>query len=247
MTLLELRTQFINENGRADLVVDMAAYADNGANYYLNVGQRFLDNLVGVPKAFAWYKQDVIADQAFVALKYLRAAKEVWMMNSDGRFALEKVDYGWMRENYAEPVASITSDKPAYWCMASVRMSPEQKALVRADYGTEFTYGHEDILLSDESPFVSRGILWMPPLDAAYTIEVLGLFFSGDMSGDSDETYWTVVYPEVLLKAANYAIESTYRNREGMRDWEESIRTDILGIDKNVVEEEVAGINQMEE
>ena len=33
MNLLQLRTQFINDSGRFDLVVDTTDYVDNGANY----------------------------------------------------------------------------------------------------------------------------------------------------------------------------------------------------------------------
>ncbi len=42
MTLLQVRTNFITDSGRNDLVVDLTDYADRGANRFINAGQRCL-------------------------------------------------------------------------------------------------------------------------------------------------------------------------------------------------------------
>jgi len=43
MNLLEIRTEFIKQSGRYDLVTDATSWADNGANFYINSGQDYLD------------------------------------------------------------------------------------------------------------------------------------------------------------------------------------------------------------
>lgn len=357
MDLSTLRQKFVEENGRADLVVDMTSFVDNGADYYIQSGQRLLDTLFDTQQSFAWYKRDIEIGDFFIKLQNVQAIKEVWMANDEGRIQLEFKPLGYIMENYnnvaiqavgdmtfsgvpldsetfvidtttftfktsassdteitigsdaeetidnavtvinnkmsnvtavkngttrlriravtagsagnsivfTESCSNVTingggtlggtvvgvdgssedTGTPAYYTRSVAGLSPEQLSLTKSDFTDQFTYGLDGIILG--SYYQYTNIIWMPPSDSAYTIEVLAKFFQKTLSSDSDENFWSVLYPEILLLAANYALEETYRNTEGMRDRMAAIMKRMDGIDKDIVEESISGVNQMEE
>lgn len=247
MTLLELKTQLIKESGRTDLVVDTAAYVDNGIQHYIDSGQRYLDTHQFTPKSHGWYRLNIVSGAAFQEMQSVRAIKEVWMQNVDGRFQLIKRPLGWMRENYADQVSALDVGTPAYWAHVVSLVSTEQQGLTRANYTAQFTYDADDLLFSDENQYDREAVMWMPPADGAYTLQVLAEFFSKALSADADENFWTLVHPEILIMAAQRAIEVAYRNTEGVKDWNNAIFDSLVGIDSDLVKEEQAGVNQMEE
>jgi hypothetical protein len=86
----------------------------------------------------------------------------------------------------------------------------------------------------------------MPPSDQIYTIEVLGKFFSYPLTADADINFWSAQYESTLVWAALRQLDISYRNFEGAKSYEDAILADTLGIDKNLVDEEISGINQIE-
>ena len=91
-----------------------------------------------------------------------------------------------------------------------------------------------------------NGVMLFPPADGAYTLEVVGLFYSPELVNDTDTSFWGTVHPEILLMAANRQLEIDYRNTAGVKDWEIAIQSEILGLGKDLVEEHIAEISQME-
>jgi len=316
MNLLQIRTQFIKENGRYDLVVDTTNYADNGADYYIQAGQRFLDNRQPTPKSIKRYQVDIVSGDIFAKVLNLRAIKEVWVMDGDGRYQLIKKPLGWIRDYYAEASANVATGEPLYYNETVIGLSPDIDSAVASDYSTSansqaftsqtsvtvthnlgfyplvwmkdsngvkmegfiqhtstnefvvmfavatsgtiyyggaegttaFTYDDEDLVLAGTTPhYAYRGIVWMPPADGTYTLEVWGDFFSKKLVDNYDTNFWATIYPDILIKAANYALESTYRNTAGMADWLSVIDNDLRGIDHNLVEQDISGVNQMNE
>lgn len=69
---------------------------------------------------------------------------------------------------------------------------------------------------------------------------------SVELSLDSDTSWWTLEAPETLVIASLYQLEVSYRNSEGARDWMNAIRNDLHVLEKNQVDDEVTGIDQME-
>lgn len=251
MTLLQIRQKFVELSGRYDLVVSPTTFTpDNGANFFIQAGQRFLDNLH--EKQLAWYKKNLAVGDAVVDVQYAKSIKEVWVMNSDGRVQLDKVDYGWLRENYSKPVASLTQGDPLYYAVGVNKLSPGQIALTTgagaSPYTAQFTYGHEDLIFANElsEGYLYTTVLIAPPTDEVKTIEILGQFFSLPLSTDTQVNFWSEQYPELLLKAALYELECFYRNTEGARDWYNAIDLGLLGLDKNQVDEEMTDIDQRE-
>jgi hypothetical protein len=87
----------------------------------------------------------------------------------------------------------------------------------------------------------------MAPSDKAATITVVGQFKAKELDENDDQNFWSVHYPDLLIQAANYSLESFYRNTEGAKDWKNVMTDTLQGIDYNLVEEDISGINQMEE
>ncbi|KKM64227.1 hypothetical protein LCGC14_1503490 [marine sediment metagenome] len=84
-----------------------------------------------------------------------------------------------------------------------------------------------------------------PVPDSTYTLEVIGRFYEPRVIGDWDSTYWTEEEPNLLVWAAAYIMEITYRNSEGADDWEAKIDKFLGDIERDKVAEEVVGINKM--
>lgn len=248
MNRLSLTKLFLEASGMHSLVVDSlnGNYSDAspiGVNYFLNAGARFLDGRIDRPKQFEWYKKDIAVGQVLAVIDNVRAIKEVWIMNVDGRNLLEKKSYGWIRDQYSDSAAATTNEQPLYWTPAVIGLNPDQQGLTSVSYTSEFTYDADD--LSFGQHYNKRGILWMPPSDGIYTISVLAQFFSKVLSSDSDENYWSVKYPETLLEAAMFMLERFFRNSEGMRDHLAAINSDIPGISFDLYEEEISGATQL--
>ncbi|RLI52540.1 MAG: hypothetical protein DRP09_17690, partial [Candidatus Thorarchaeota archaeon] len=91
-----------------------------------------------------------------------------------------------------------------------------------------------------------NGIIFWPPADKEYVIETWGLFYSPELEDDDHESYWSVTNPLVLIMAALREIEVFNRNTEGVKDWELAIRSEVSGIGKDLVEEDIAEHDQME-
>lgn len=93
-----------------------------------------------------------------------------------------------------------------------------------------------------------NAILLKPPIDVSnkYTLEIAGLFYTDALSGDTDISYWTETNELLLIFAAAFMMELSYRNSEGAKDWKASIAEITEGLDKDIVEEEITGITSME-
>ncbi len=239
MNLGEIRTLLIERSGRADLVVTVVGNADNGANFFIQSGQRTLDRLVGIDKSWARSFKEMAIGDYYVTFKGCRAVKGVWFSNSDGRVKVDKVSLEEMRELYGDAPNEITNSKPLNYCITPLRTYPDEGVTIDYFVGNQLE-GEEN------SEYEYSGILVLPPTDEVSLIEVLGLFYSPPLENDNDESSWSVNHPEVLLMAALYHIEIAYRNTEGANDWMRAIQFELDGIDKDQVESDIAGVSQIE-
>ncbi|KKL84157.1 hypothetical protein LCGC14_1967520 [marine sediment metagenome] len=249
LTLIQLRQQIVEQNGRYDLTD--GSWADNGIDYYINAGLRYLDNHQLSPKSHAWYKQDFVIDDFRMKVQNLLSIKEVWMVTTaSDRWQLTKRALGYMMETYYKySIAVSDSGIPIDFCMAVPRLAPEQKDLTTLNYDAEFTYGWENILFADEDSghFGYRLISWMPKADTAGTIEILGVFQSDPLTANGQYNFWTKNYEEVVIEATNLMLEHTYRNTQGVNDRMLAITDLLTGVDHNLVEEDISSQVQMEE
>ena len=241
MNLKEVRTALVQRSGRYDLVVDTTDYEDNGADFFINAGCKLLDRLHTMKKSYARYYVDVAASDYYKIFTRCRAVKEVWMSNDEGRFELGKIELNDMKANYLdEPIADLDTGQPLYYAPAVLRTIPEQDDVVIVD---DIDGTAEEVAATEH--YTYNGILWTPPADEAYRLEVFGLFLSHELSDNDDENHWSVNEPHLLVIAALYYVEVFNRNMSGAADWMSAIELDASAIDKDMVEEEVAVLKRL--
>ena len=250
MDYKDIRDKFIELSGRYDLVKSDGQ--DNGADFFINAGQRMLDRRAGIIKIEARNFSTLRSGDVYVATAGLLAVKEAWVISSEARQRLERVPIAGIREYYDSLDPTLSSSMPAYYAPTILRPYPDTitpTALAAYD-------GSGDVIASedpDSQHFSYNGILVMPPSDTDYTIEIWGKFCSPELSAvkDGDDweqtrSAWSVNDPDILITAALYKLEGFYRNREGARDFLELLDTDLVDLDKIRVDEECAEVTQME-
>jgi len=107
MTYKEIRTQFIKMTGRFDLVADVTDYVDNGANFFIQAGLRYLDRRMSHSKTVARYQKDIYAGEIVIPMQYCRVIREVWLSNADGKSRLTNKTNTWLRNEYGEDVFTL--------------------------------------------------------------------------------------------------------------------------------------------
>ena len=163
----------------------------------------------------------------------------MWISNADGRTQLEKLSLEEFRGLYSDPPNEITQGDTLYWVPISLRTYPDDSHVIIDNlYGSELT----DLATQD---YEYMGVIIAPPPDKASLLEVFGLFRSPTLSNDSDENYWSVMHPDILILAALYHLEVSYRNSEGAKDWMNSLMLELQGVEKDWVEEDIAEVTQM--
>ncbi len=63
---------------------------------------------------------------------------------------------------------------------------------------------------------------------------------------DDDENFWMLNYPDLVTKAALQRLEVSYRNTAGANDWLTSLKLDLIDLDMELLEESIAGVDEME-
>lgn len=235
MTLVELREQFVKLSGLYNLVVDTTDWVDNGADFYIQAGQNYLDRRRDTPKSFNTIFEELATGGWYLTFSGCRSIREVWINNTEGRSKLTKKDLSWLYQEYSALVSATDAGTPLYYCPARLRSTDKTD---QTNLGTFFNYVKAD---SDDL----RGILILGPPNEAIVVEVQGLFYSDALTADESESYWTINWPETLIKAALYQVEVFNRNTEGMKDWIFAIDLDLEGLDKDMVEEETSTITQI--
>jgi len=240
MSLLEIRNNFIRKSGRYDLgTIDGE---DNGANWYINAGQRMLDRRMTNDDLYAKRLGELEVGQYIKIFPQAKLIKDVWLINeSDGAIiTLERREYSQIRDFYAKSFSSIDSGTPEYWCRAFVKLDQSLKI---DDVPFAIDSMGEYVI---DGTTGANGIIITPPTDAAYRIDILGKFYNVNLTKDRDKNIWTESYPNVLLYAALYQLEVTHRNSTGAADWLAAIDNELIGIDMDSVELDTSHIDKME-
>jgi hypothetical protein len=239
MDLVTLRAQFVKLSGRNDLI---SGTVDNGANFYINAGQRFLDRKFRFPKDEGVYPYVLPIGGWHVVIPFCRAVKEVWTTNTESRIQLTKKTIQDFLATYNKPLVLTDNGCSLFYTPAILRSIPE------SDRATATTMsaivGYMPTLVAAHYEY--NGILIGPPTDEELHVEVYGLFYSPELVNNEDQSFWSAVHPEVLLYAALYELEIGYRNTQGANDWMSAINDHASGIDMDTVEEDIAESDQME-
>lgn len=238
MNLLEIRTQFVKLSGRYDLVD--ALFADTGADYYLKSGIKFLDRRVEFDKDVGKFFKQMAIGGYFVEFSNYRTTDSVWFATAEGRRELVYLSPADMQNNYGTvPYGDNIPGAPIYYTMAITRSIPDGSAPdVIGNYAAE--------IVGDESQLDKQGILIYPPTDTAGQIEVWGKYATPWPSLDTGTNFWFDSFEHVAILAALYQLETSYRNTAGQKDLLASITEELVGIEKDTVEDDAGRAEEME-
>jgi hypothetical protein len=239
MNLLQLRTKFRDISGRFDLVND--DYSDNGADFFINEGRKFLDRLDETQKSWGTCFRFMEIGKYSVHFPYCRAVKEVWIGNTTERWQLEKQNLQDLIAGYLTGIpSSRTSGTPAYYSPCITRYIPENAT---ADTFESFI-GYVEIPSGNAHEY--NAILVNVPTSERLVVEIKGLFYSAELVNDTDTNYWSSVHPLLLISATMRQIEVINRNTQGVNDWSAAIGTEMQQIGFDLVEELIAEVSEME-
>jgi hypothetical protein len=240
MNLKEIRTKFVELSGRFDLVVDTTDYVDNGANFFIQSGQRWLDRLENVSKSVGKVYKRIESGDWYAIFNDCRAVKKIYVADDESRWELVKKDLGWLMLEYEDAIDDIDEGNPQYYAPAILREVPQSLGAI-----TMSKFVDENIQVQ-ASHMLYNGIIFMPPADDTFIIEIQGLFYSEKLKVDSDINHWSINDPLILVFAALHELEESYRNTEGAKDWEAAVRSKVVGIGMDQVEEDIADVDHME-
>ncbi len=237
-TFLEFRTLCAQRSGRYDLV-NPSTFADDGMDFFIHAAQSFLDRRQDTPRSMQKFFKAVAADTWYVNVANIRVVHEVWVNTATARVHLGKRDYAFLKDDYASPIASTDSSDPLYYTIATIYSEDDDDMNTLASFFMNYT---ASLTSSDVT-----GVIILPPPDAAYDVEIQGLFYADTLSSDSDKNFWTHHYSDIFLLAVLYQIELFNRNTEGSNDYLLAIERALRDIDHNLVMEENYGVNQIDE
>ena len=244
MSLLAVRDQFLKQSGRYDLgtiSADGVDGTDNGADWYINAGQRLLDRRIYANGFRARRLYSLNIGDYLKILHQAKTIEAVWLVKSDSSLiVLERREFKTLRNYYLQTLSSMDNGTPLYWAPATEKIDPRARiddldAVTIDDMG--------DLVLGNADG--ANGIMLWPPTDEAVTLDVLGRFFSAPLSRNLDTSLWTDSYPEILVMAGLYQLEVAHRNTEGAKDWMASIDLALTEVDMADVAFDSEHINQM--
>ena len=241
MNLLQMRTKFRELSGRHDLV--NADFSDNGADFFINEGRKFLDRMDETQKSWASCFRLMEANRFSVQFPYCRAIKEVWVSSiAEGRWQLEKVDLQDLIMGYLTGLpSSRTAGVPLYYSPCITRYIPENATVE----DIEAFIGYVEIPAGNAHEW--NAIMINVPTDTQLTVTINGLFYSMELIEDTDENYWSAVHPMLLYMSAMRQVEITNRNTQGVNDWKNSIDVEMKQLGMDLVEELISEITQIED
>jgi hypothetical protein len=239
MNLLELRQQFMTISGRVDLVG--SAGENTGANFYINEGRKFLDRLDETSKSWGSCFRFINIGYYIASIPMCRAIKEVWATTTTARWQLKKKNLQDLISEYlcSDPAAR-TNGLPLYYSPTITTYIPPSVEVGSMEAFIQWV----EIPSGDAHEY--NTIILNVPAEEKLSVDIKGLYYSAELSADTDKNHWTVNHPLLLIMAAMRAIEIVNRNTQGVNDWNNSIATEIKQLGMDLVEELIAESSQME-
>lgn len=213
MTLAEIRSHFIKRSGRYDLITQDGQ--DNGANFFIQSGSRFLDRHADVRKAQEGSSIHGVGQDGLLRLT------DCWLIES----VLANIEGGW---RHLRKLASRSSLQarfvgiPTFYAVKTIRHSLPLTKLPASQVTASAS-------AFDQQDMASTALLLeiLPHPHDTLTVDVRGSFYAAPLQQDTDTNTWSELYPDTLIKAALYQLEIFYRNTEGANDWLVSIQLDL--------------------
>ena len=236
MPLLDIRKLFVKFSGRYDLVNSIETYEDNGADFFIKAGQRYLDRLLDNGKMHARYYGQLEAGRSFMLIPMARVIYGAAIYKATGsRICLEYVRADELKLLLKTELDIAEQKQPT-------RFAPVGHRVVNAADLSNIPALWANVAYEDAE---YTAVFFGNPSDAEYGVEIQGLFYSPSLDSDETKSYWTEEHPEVLVQAALYTLERFYRNFEGMKESKAAIDDLVKGIDMDTVAQQIVEFNQI--
>ena len=196
MNLKQIRQQFVTMSGRLDL--QNSDGSDNGANFFIYNGSRYLDKLTDKKYTEGRIFKKIEKGSYGVILPSCRSILEVFIADGTKRNQLKKLEFEDFRKYMHKMPEDVREGRPIHYCVAKLRMMISQQKATIDDLASIFSYS--DYVLDEVSG--KSGIFLFPPSDKEYQIEVLANLYSAELDGDLSENYWSLQQPMLLLMTA---------------------------------------------
>lgn len=231
MTLVEVRQKLVELSGAYNLVSDFPAgnFSDSGANFFIQSGQRWLDSLLETPQSLSEF------EVSFQSGEFQKTVSEAR--------GIEGV-------RYEETNEGIRFLNKLTW-VELVKKWAFDKTLSEVDRGKPIDYSigiqRKINLTGQHSGETGKKLIIMPPADSSFTLVVEGLFFSQTLLLDTDDNWWSINYPDILIQAALFKRETFLRNTSGANDWRVAVIDAVDKINMDLAYENVSNIDQMQD
>lgn len=231
MPLIDVRRQFIQYSGRYDLVLDTRDWDNNGADVFITSGQRWLDRTYEVLGSIGRYDRLLAIGEWFSLVPEARVIESVWASLITGeRFPLCYLSMYNYRKVFAKDPVNSTNGRITYYTPIFFQKIP-------ASYDAWIdTIGTNEYIVT--TPVGYNGLLFAPPTDTQVNLELHGKFYQPQLENNSDTNLWTEAYPTALVLAACRQVEVSYRNQQGVKDYEAGIDGELRGAEFDLVDSE---------
>lgn len=215
--LAESRKLFVQVSRRFDLVLngDLETNVDNGANYFINQGQKYLDDRVQTRRQLRRFNAVTANGDFTLTIPGLASVEAIWVIDAvNGRS--DNLLRSWMSNSdflrtYSGLVADWNSGIPSNWAFNVDALAPSHD-------GALVTSAEEDGDVQLGKRVNKDGIIFYPKADGAYTFDIRGRFKEVKLLRDDDESYWTVMEPELLAMAAAFVFENRMGSQQRKQD-----------------------------
>lgn len=242
MSIVDLRLQYKSDSG-------MISLSDPQIDTYINRGIKFLDkNLFSPQKDSRLFLSVKNGDNAIVLPAQARAIKDIWISLSTsnhrhqlGKLSLEDIRnperrYYWYQYWYSVYFFDTFSTqdspgRPRFYCPVPGHGLASDATIDKQSFFCNLG----DITLDQGA---SRVVTLWPIADQDYSIEVFGNFFSPQLSDSITDNWWSLNHPELVIMAALYCQDRTYRNTSGGQELGQHIQSDLRSLNDDAIEEE---------
>ncbi len=236
MNYTELADTLVRESGRYDL--QNSDGTDNGLLRFVNSGQRMLDRKASINHSEARVYTTVEAGAYYLVVPECRMIESVWILrqglgDAATRSPLREVEWDDMQMRYTNLAGANESGEPNEYALGSFRAAPSNKKNIALDMNV-FT-GFDDTFAAQNLDV--NGVFFSPPADVEYGFQVVGRFYTASFGPLVTTSFWSGLYPELLIAAARFWMEVANRNTEGRRDWEAIIQDQLTDLDKDKIEQ----------
>ena len=238
MNLLELRKLFRQLSGRFDLVNEDGS--DNGANFFINEGRKFLDRLDETKDSESTHFATIPLGHFSLSFPYCRAVRNIWVATTSARWFLKRKHLKDLIATYLTTLpSSLSVGTPLYWAPCVTRLPTNELTVANVDA----IVGYMDVPSGSTPDF--NAIILDVPTEQSLTVGITGLFYSNELVEDTDTNYWSSSHPFLLYMSAMRALEINNRNTQGVNDWTNAILAEVRQLGFDYVESEIAEVNQI--